>query len=149
MKLKCVILTMLATTSANVLAADVINHKSPYCGCCGEWTKHMEENGFTVKEKHHEDMNAIKRQLGLTNTQLYSCHTAEIDGYLFEGHIPAQDIKAFLANPPRNAKGLAVPGMPMGSPGMEYGEKRDSYTVYAFNEEGQVYEYRHHKGNDK
>lgn len=118
MKLKLLTFTMLAATSANVLAADVINHKSPYCGCCGEWTKHMEENGFTVEEKLHDDMNAIKRDLGIKNEQLYSCHTAEINGYVFEGHIPADDIKAFLENPPRNAKGLAVPGMPMGSPGI-------------------------------
>lgn len=95
MKLKLLTFTMLAATSANVLAADVINHKSPYCGCCGEWTKHMEENGFTVEEKLHDDMNAIKSDLGLKNEQLYSCHTAEIDGYVFEGHIPADDIKAF------------------------------------------------------
>lgn len=124
MKLKLLTFAMLATVSANVLAADVINHKSPYCGCCGEWTKHMEENGFTVEEKLHDDMNAIKRDLGIKNEQLYSCHTAEINGYVFEGHIPAEDIKAFLENPPRNAKGLTVPGMPMGSPGMEYGDKK-------------------------
>ncbi|HHF0540380.1 TPA: DUF411 domain-containing protein [Vibrio alginolyticus] len=149
MKLKLLTFAMLATVSANVLAADVINHKSPYCGCCGEWTKHMEENGFTVEEKLHDDMNAIKRDLGIKNEQLYSCHTAEINGYLFEGHIPAEDIKAFLKNPPRNAKGLSVPGMPIGSPGMEYGDKKDSYTVYAFNEKGQVFEYSHHEGNDQ
>lgn len=149
MKLKLLTFTMLAATSANVLAADVINHKSPYCGCCGEWTKHMEENGFTVEEKLHDDMNAIKSDLGLKNEQLYSCHTAEIDGYVFEGHIPADDIKAFLENPPRNAKGLTVPGMPMGSPGMEYGDKKDSYSVYAYNEQGQVVEFRHHKGNNQ
>lgn len=109
----------------------------------------MEENGFTVEEKLHDDMNAIKRDLGIKNERLYSCHTAEINGYVFEGHIPAEDIKAFLKNPPRNAKGLTVPGMPMGSPGMEYGDKKDSYTVYAFNEKGQVFEYRRHEGNDK
>ncbi|EGR0037343.1 DUF411 domain-containing protein [Vibrio vulnificus] len=149
MKLKTLTLMLLTGLSANVLAADVINHKSPYCGCCGEWTKHMEENGFTVKEELHEDMNTVKQKLGLKNDQLYSCHTAEINGFVFEGHIPAEDIKAFLENPPRNAKGLVVPGMPMGSPGMEYGDKKDSYSVYAFNEQGQVFEYRRHEGNQK
>ncbi|EMQ2878086.1 DUF411 domain-containing protein [Vibrio navarrensis] len=149
MKLKTLTLMLLAGMSANVLAADVINHKSPYCGCCGDWTKHMEEAGFTVKEALHDDMNSVKQKLGLKNEQLYSCHTAEIEGYVFEGHIPADDIKAFLANPPRNAKGLAVPGMPMGSPGMEYGDKKDSYSVYAFNQQGQVFEYRRHEGNQK
>lgn len=149
MKLKTLTLMLLAGMSANVLAADVINHKSPYCGCCGDWTKHMEEAGFTVKEALHDDMNSVKQKLGLKNEQLYSCHTAEIEGYVFEGHIPADDIKAFLENPPRNAKGLAVPGMPMGSPGMEYGDKKDSYSVYAFNQQGQVFEYRRHEGNQK
>ncbi len=137
---------LLAMVSANVLAADVINHKSPYCGCCGEWTKHMKAAGFDVKEELHEDMNTIKQQFGVT-PKLASCHTAVIDGYVFEGHIPAKDIQAFLENPPKNAKGLAVPGMPMGSPGMEYGNKKDSYTVYAFNEQGQAFEFRHHEGN--
>ncbi|KAE8430740.1 hypothetical protein JE48_019015, partial [Vibrio cholerae O1 biovar El Tor] len=94
----------------------------------------------------HDNMDSIKQQLGV-KPKLASCHTAEIGGYVFEGHIPAQDIKDFLANPPKNAKGLAVPGMPMGSPGMEYGDKKDSYAVYAFNEHGQVFEYRSYQGN--
>ncbi|MCG9726013.1 DUF411 domain-containing protein [Vibrio brasiliensis] len=139
-------LATLTLLSGHALAADVINHKSPYCGCCTEWTKHMQDAGFTVSEKLHENMNPIKQKLGIT-PELASCHTAEIDGYVFEGHIPAEDIKAFLENPPRNAKGLAVPGMPMGSPGMEYGNEKDEYSVYAFNEKGQVFEYRHYQGN--
>ncbi|TFH90755.1 DUF411 domain-containing protein [Vibrio ouci] len=146
MKSKTFALTALFLLSGNAIAADVLNHKSPYCGCCTEWTKHMQDAGFTVEEKLHENMNPIKQKLGVT-PELASCHTAEIDGYVFEGHIPAEDIKAFLENPPRNAKGLAVPGMPMGSPGMEYGDKQDEYSVYAFNEKGQVFEYRHYKGN--
>ena len=84
----------------------------------------MQDAGFTVEEKLHENMNPIKQKLGIT-PELASCHTAEINGYVFEGHIPAEDIQAFLENPPRNAKGLAVPGMPMGSPGMEYGNETD------------------------
>ncbi|MCG9649852.1 DUF411 domain-containing protein [Vibrio brasiliensis] len=139
-------LATLTLLSGHALAADVINHKSPYCGCCTEWTKHMQDAGFTVSEKLHENMNPIKQKLGIT-PEVASCHTAEIDGYVFEGHIPAEDIKAFLENPPRNAKGLAVPGMPMGSPGMEYGNEKDEYSVYAFNEKGQVFEYRHYQGN--
>ncbi|EED25649.1 CopG protein [Vibrio sp. 16] len=106
----------------------------------------MQEAGFNVEEKLHENMNPIKQNLGV-KPELASCHTAEINGFVFEGHIPADDIKAFLDNPPKNAKGLAVPGMPMGSPGMEYGDKKDEYSVYAFNEKGQVFEYRHYKGN--
>jgi len=146
MNRKALSLATLALLSGQALAADVINHKSPYCGCCTEWTKHMQDAGFNVDEKLHENMNPIKQKLGIT-PELASCHTAEINGYVFEGHIPAEDIKAFLENPPRNAKGLAVPGMPMGSPGMEYGNEKDEYSVYAFNEKGQVFTYRHYEGN--
>ncbi|MDC5807477.1 DUF411 domain-containing protein [Vibrio europaeus] len=146
MNRKALTLATLALLSGQALAADVINHKSPYCGCCTEWTKHMQDAGFNVNEKLHENMNPIKQKLGIT-PELASCHTAEINGYVFEGHIPAEDIKAFLENPPRNAKGLAVPGMPMGSPGMEYGNEKDEYSVYAFNEKGQVFTYRHYEDN--
>ncbi|NOI28930.1 DUF411 domain-containing protein [Vibrio coralliilyticus] len=146
MKTQVISFASLLLLSGHVLAADVLNHKSPYCGCCTEWTKHMQEAGFTVEEKLHDDMNPIKQKLGI-KPQLASCHTAEINGFVFEGHVPAQDIKAFLENPPKNAKGLAVPGMPMGSPGMEYGNQKDAYSVYAFNEQGQVFEYRSYPGN--
>ncbi|WP_100753747.1 DUF411 domain-containing protein [Vibrio salilacus] len=144
MNKKLFALAALAVLSGQAMATDVLNHKSPYCGCCSDWTKHMQEAGFNVEEKLHDNMNPIKQKLGIT-PELASCHTAEIDGYVFEGHVPAQDIKAFLANPPRNAQGLAVPGMPMGSPGMEYGDKQDEYSVYAFNQQGQMFEYRHYK----
>ncbi|NUW68251.1 DUF411 domain-containing protein [Vibrio coralliilyticus] len=146
MKTQVISFASLLLLSGHVLAADVLNHKSPYCGCCTEWTKYMQEAGFTVEEKLHDDMNPIKQKLGI-KPQLASCHTAEINGFVFEGHVPAQDIKAFLENPPKNAKGLAVPGMPMGSPGMEYGNQKDAYSVYAFNEQGQVFEYRSYPGN--
>lgn len=146
MNKKTLAFATLLLISGNALAADVLNHKSPYCGCCTEWTKHMQDAGFNVEEKLHENMNPIKQKLGIT-PELASCHTAEINGYVFEGHIPADDIKAFLENPPKNAKGLAVPGMPMGSPGMEYGNEKDAYAVYAFNEKGQVFTYRHYEGN--
>ncbi|MGY3686250.1 DUF411 domain-containing protein [Vibrio coralliilyticus] len=146
MKTQVISFASLLLLSGHVLAADVLNHKSPYCGCCTEWTKHMQEAGFTVEEKLHDDMNPIKQKLRI-KPQLASCHTAEINGFVFEGHLPAQDIKAFLENPPKNAKGLAVPGMPMGSPGMEYGNEKDAYSVYAFNEQGQVFEYRSYPRN--
>ncbi|WP_428772203.1 DUF411 domain-containing protein [Vibrio sp.] len=146
MKLATLSLTLLTAFAGNALAADVINHKSPYCGCCSEWTKHMENAGFTVREELHKNMNPVKEKFGITPS-LASCHTAVIDGYVFEGHVPAEDIKAFLANPPKNARGLAAPGMPMGSPGMDYDDKKDSYSVYAFNDRGQTFEYRHYEGN--
>ncbi|MDN2480534.1 DUF411 domain-containing protein [Vibrio agarivorans] len=139
-------LASMALFSASALANTVINHKSPHCGCCGGWSEHMEENGFNVEEKLHDNMLGIKQSLGITQ-ELASCHTAEIDGYVFEGHIPAQDIEAFLANPPAGAKGLAVPGMPLGSPGMEYGDTKHEYVVYVFNEKGQVAEFNRYEGN--
>ncbi|PQJ88655.1 DUF411 domain-containing protein [Aliivibrio sifiae] len=123
-------------SSSAFASTEVMTYKSPYCGCCSEWVEHMEENGFTVKIEDHEDMNPIKEKLGV-EPRLASCHTAVIDGYVFEGHIPAADIKKFLADP-RDFKGLAVPGMPMGSPGMEYGDKKDKYQVVAFKENGKL-----------
>jgi hypothetical protein len=143
MKLSKIVLIAGLFSATSAMAANVITHKSPYCGCCTEWVKHMEEAGFDVEVKDHQNMNPIKQELGVT-PQLASCHTAEIDGFVFEGHIPAADIKSFLANPPKNAIGLAVPGMPMGSPGMEYGDKKDEYVVYAFNEQGRTFEYKRH-----
>ena len=89
---KIMTLTALAAISGQALATDVLNHKSPYCGCCTEWTEHMRDAGFDVTEKLHDDMNPIKQKLGVT-PELASCHTAEIDGYVFEGHIPANDVK--------------------------------------------------------
>jgi hypothetical protein len=130
--------------TGSAFATQVLTYKSPYCGCCKEWVKHMEDAGFDVQVEEHTNMNPIKEKLGI-EPELASCHTAVIGEYVFEGHIPATDIKAFLENPPKNAKGLAVPGMPMGSPGMEYGDKKDPYHVYAYNEEGQVFSYRHYK----
>ena len=148
MKINFVALAPFLLVSHQVWAADVINHKSPYCGCCTAWTKHLQEEGFSVEEKLHDNMNDIKKELGIT-PQLASCHTAEINGYIFEGHIPAKEIKAFLANPPKGAKGLAVPGMPIGSPGMENGAQKQAYTVYAFNQDGQVFEYQTYPKSDK
>ncbi|WP_375322011.1 DUF411 domain-containing protein [Aliivibrio logei] len=134
--LKFAFFSFVLFSSSAFASTEVMTYKSPYCGCCSEWVEHMEENGFTVKIENHEDMNPIKEKLGV-EPRLASCHTAVIDGYVFEGHIPAADIKKFLADP-RDFKGLAVPGMPMGSPGMEYGDKKDKYQVVAFKENGKL-----------
>ncbi|CCN85141.1 CopG protein [Vibrio nigripulchritudo SFn27] len=143
MKISHVVFTLGMFGSATAMAAQVVTHKSPYCGCCSEWVKHMEEAGFDVEVKDHKNLNPIKQKLGVS-PELASCHTAEIEGYVFEGHIPASDIKAFLDNPPKQAVGLAVPGMPLGSPGMEYGDKKDQYDVYAFNKKGHTFVYATH-----
>ena len=92
-------------------------HKSPTCGCCGLWVDHLKEAGFQVEVRNSEDVMPVKQRLGVPYGK-GSCHTAEIAGYFIEGHVPAEDIKRLLAEKP-DAKGLVLPGMPMGSPGME------------------------------
>lgn len=136
-KMKKIAFTSMMLLSSSAFAAtEITSYKSPYCGCCTEWEQHMKDNGYNVNTEKHEDMSAIKKKLGV-DPRLTSCHTAVINGYVFEGHIPASDIKEFLTDP-RDYKGLAVPGMPMGSPGMEYGEQKDKYQVVAFKENGKL-----------
>ena len=103
-------------------------YKSPSCGCCSKWVEHLESNGFVVEAKNSNNLDSIKRELGI-EPQFQSCHTATIANYVVEGHVPAADIKKMLAEKP-DINGLAVPGMPMGSPGME-GPRKDNYNVLA------------------
>ncbi|WP_020406070.1 DUF411 domain-containing protein [Hahella ganghwensis] len=105
-------------------------YKSPSCGCCAGWVKHMEEAGFDVEVHNVDNVNPIKEQAGL-HPELASCHTAMVENYVFEGHVPAADIRQFLKQKP-DAKGLAVPGMPAGEnvPGMEVPGRRASYASY-------------------
>ena len=103
--------------------------KDPSCGCCQDWVDHMQANGFLVTG-HDTGNNAVRARLGLPQ-KLGSCHTALVGGYLLEGHVPASDVRTLLNQKPK-ALGLAVPGMPVGSPGMdgpEYGNRRDRYDV--------------------
>jgi hypothetical protein len=108
-------------------------YKSPTCRCCNKWIKHLEKNGFSVEAHNREDMSAIKHKMGI-QPKYQSCHTAVVDGYYIEGHVPASDIKQLLAEKPK-AAGLTVPGMPKGSPGMEVGAK-DPYSVLLVDKEG-------------
>lgn len=96
----------------------LVVNRSPSCGCCMNWVAHMREAGFTVEVRNVADMGAVKDRLGVPG-EMRSCHTAQVDGYFVEGHVPAGDVKRLLAERP-DAQGLAVPGMPMGSPGMEH-----------------------------
>jgi hypothetical protein len=120
-------------TTAGGDGIQVVMYQNPSCGCCGEWVKHMQANGFEVEvHKHDVNVNDIKRKENIT-PEIASCHTAYIDGYLVEGHVPARDIKRLLAERPTNIRGLAVPGMITGSPGMEQpGGHADPYDVLAF-----------------
>lgn len=103
--------------------------KSSTCQCCGAWVKHLEANGFAVKVNDTTTgaLAALKREAGIGD-KLASCHTARIDGYFVEGHVPGSDIKRLVAERP-DAVGLAVPGMPVGSPGMEQGNEFEPYDV--------------------
>lgn len=112
---------------------EITVYKTPTCGCCTAWVSHLEENGFVVKAKDIPDLSALKRHYGVTN-DIASCHTAFVGGYVVEGHVPADVIAKLLKEKP-DVKGIAVPGMPMGSPGME-GPRKDPYDVVAFDSTG-------------
>ncbi len=111
-------------------------YRSSSCGCCGVWIEHVKKHGFKVKDIKTESIEAVKQQYNLP-LDLVSCHTAIIDGYVIEGHVPADDIKRFLEQKPELA-GLAVPGMPLGTPGMEAGDLKQPFQVLAFNDKGEV-----------
>jgi hypothetical protein len=103
--------------------------KSRYCGCCTEWIAYMEKNGFKVTVDYQEEFSQLKRANGVTE-ELASCHTAFVNGYVIEGHVPVDLVKKLLAEKPAGVKGLAAPGMPGASPGMNTGH--DPYTIYSF-----------------
>jgi len=111
----------------------VVVYKTPSCGCCNGWVEHLREAGFDVEARDVRDLMSVKIDAGVP-TDLTSCHTALIDGYVVEGHIPADVVKRLLAERPAVA-GIAVPGMPIGSPGME-GPNPEAYTVQAFTADG-------------
>jgi hypothetical protein len=114
----------------------IVVTKDPNCGCCGGWVDHLRTSGFTAEVIESSEINRVKVRLGVPQ-DLASCHTAEIDGYVIEGHVPVQAIRRLLAERPQ-AKGLAVPGMPVGSPGMEVaGTEPEPYEVILFGPSGQ------------
>ena len=118
-------------------------HKTPTCGCCGEWVEHMRQSGFEVEVFEANDLSPVKQRVGLPYG-LGSCHTAEIDGYFVEGHVPATDVKRLLSERP-DARGLTVPGMPLGSPGMEVpGGRREAYDVLLVRPDGTTEVYASH-----
>lgn len=122
-------------------AADITVYKSPYCGCCAEWVTHMRSHGHDMKTVEMEDLTAIKKMTGV-GEHLQSCHTAIVDGYVIEGHVPAADVARLLTEKPK-ARGLAVPGMPIGSPGME-GANPEPYEVLLFQADGSARVYARH-----
>ena len=114
-------------------------YKNPTCGCCNKWIDHLKANGFGVRSYDTDNVAQHKARLGVP-PGYGSCHTAEVDGYVIEGHVPAREIKSLLKEKPR-ARGLVVPGMPVGSPGMEADGRKDPYKVFLVNRNGSTQTY--------
>ncbi|WP_341859534.1 DUF411 domain-containing protein [Qipengyuania sp. GPGPB31] len=125
-----------ALTACAAQAASLTMYRDANCGCCLAWAGHVERGGVhDVEAVNHADMAAVKAAHGVP-ADLLSCHTAVVDGYVIEGHMPVADIERLLAERPEGVAGLAVAGMPVGSPGMEHGDHRQAYQVIAFGPDG-------------
>jgi len=122
---------------------EVVMHKDPNCGCCGQWAEHLQANGFRVKTVPERDMESVKRRFAVPQ-RLTSCHTAKVGNYVIEGHVPASAIKRLLREKPALV-GLSVPGMPAGSPGMEVPGKKDPYDVVSFDKSGRSAVFESHR----
>ncbi|MCC2634562.1 MAG: metal-binding protein [Ramlibacter sp.] len=127
-----------AATSLPALGArplpQVEVYKNPDCGCCGAWVDHLKAAGFPVKVHETPDTSAVRKRHGIPDA-FGSCHTGVVAGYALEGHVPAADVKRLLATRPV-AAGLSVPGMPVGSPGMEVGSRKDPFQVLLIDKAG-------------
>jgi hypothetical protein len=123
----------IAGRAGATMLPEMLAYKSPTCGCCNDWVKHLRASGFTVKTVEVTDLRAIRQRFGVPD-RLAACHTAVIGGYVVEGHVPASAVKRLLAEMP-SVVGISVPGMPNGSPGME-GPKAEAFSSLAFDERG-------------
>ena len=136
---------LLALFSPAVWAAGALPtvevYKSPTCGCCGKWVDHMKANGFKVVTHEMNDVTPHKQRLGVP-VGMGSCHTAEVGGYLVEGHVPADDVKRLLAEKPK-AKGLVSPGMPQSAPGMDMPGKQP-YEILLVRQDGSTSSFARH-----
>lgn len=125
-----------APADAVAAAESMTVYKDPNCGCCEQWVAHVKQAGFAVTVRDTADMQTVKASMGVPEA-LGSCHTARVGNYTIEGHVPADLIKKLLVEKPA-ARGLAVPGMPVGSPGMEQGGRKDKYDVLLFDKAGKT-----------
>lgn len=130
-------------TFAQAEAASITVYKDPSCGCCTKWVEHLRGAGLAPIVHDRTDMNALKDSLGVPSA-LRSCHTAVAGRYVVEGHVPAADVTRLLKRKPKGVLGLAVPGMPVGSPGMEMSGRRDAYDVTAFSVDGKTSVFARH-----
>jgi hypothetical protein len=117
-------------------SSEINVYRDPSCSCCGGWIEHLAAQGFQPTSIATSDMEKLKQQYGVPE-DFASCHTAVIDKYVIEGHVPVEDIKRLLVEKP-NVAGIAVPGMPIGTPGMENGDRKDSFTVFSFDKQGKT-----------
>ena len=120
--------------AARASAGEPVFYRSPGCGCCHTWTERMAEAGMPVVLKDSDDLAALSARYGIP-AGLEGCHVGEIEGYVISGHVPPEDIRRLLTEKPQ-ARGLVVPGMPMGSPGMEAGGKIEQYQVLLLSQDG-------------
>lgn len=136
LRLAASLLAALLALSGAATAEQAIVYKSPACDCCSKWVTHMRDNGIDLAQRDMQksQLSRLKASLGLKPEQA-SCHTATIEGYVVEGHVPAQDVKRLLAEKP-DAIGLSVPLMPVGSPGMEAGDTKVPYEVLLVKKDG-------------
>lgn len=125
---------------ADAALTDIVVYRSPTCGCCGKWEEHLSKSGFRVTSKVVDDVSEIKKKHGISSDKA-SCHTAEVAGYFVEGHVPAPTIKRLLKEKPQNVRGITVPGMPLGSPGMEAPGHHPSYEVFSLQKDGKAVVY--------
>ncbi len=123
-------------------ATEITVYRSPSCGCCGKWIEHLKQNNFKVKDILSDEMDAIKAKNGVPQP-LASCHTALVDGYVVEGHVPAGDVAKLLQIKPK-LSGISAPGMPSGSPGMEMGGRQEHFQVVSFDKAGPVEVFAEH-----
>jgi hypothetical protein len=135
------VIFIVGALQGKVRGTEITVYKSPTCGCCKKWVDHLEDNGFSVDAVNLSDLSSLKDEHGIPE-KAYACHTAIVDGYVVEGHVPAGDIKRMLTERP-SIRGLAVPGMPAGSPGMEE-RYSDPYDVLALSDGGSMSVFSEH-----
>ena len=132
-----VVMSLTTATSAATASVplEITVYRDPFCNCCEGWIDYLTNQGFQPTSVKTSTIDTLKQQYGVPN-DLVSCHTAVINGYVVEGHVPADDIKRLLAEQPNDVAGISVPGMPIGTPGMESGDVLEPFTVFSFDKQG-------------
>ncbi|WP_458700301.1 DUF411 domain-containing protein [Sulfurospirillum sp. 1307] len=143
MKKLLLVLSFALSFSYAEMPKDMVVYKTPYCGCCTNWIAQMKEKGFNIKTIVQDNFDALKMKSGITRDTA-SCHTAFIGGYVIEGHVNYSAIKRLLEEKPKDIIALSVPGMVIGSPGMEMGNKKMPYNIIAIKKDGSQVIYERH-----